>query len=226
MQMITPLLIIKAVIIGASIWFSWRLANEDQDGCGAFVIKLSCLAVTLASFALLMTQSAQAAHAPLKPSSRPPLSFLNNNAAQLDGPINFKCFAALEHTLKAYPDLKMLVLNSPGGRIPAARGLVRLIGEAKLATHVDTLCASACTLAFIAGQSRTLSRSAQLGFHGYKLNSSIVTLNIAEEKARDRAFFIANGLSQNFAQRAFKTPHNEMWFPSYETLVDAGALSP
>jgi len=56
MQMITPLLIIRAVIIGASVWFSWRLANEDQRGDGAFVIKLSCLAVNLASLALLMNQ--------------------------------------------------------------------------------------------------------------------------------------------------------------------------
>lgn len=128
---------------------------------------------------------------------------LKNNAAQFDGPINFKYFAALENTLKAYPDLKMLVLNSPSRRIPTARGLVSLIGEEKLATHVDTLCTSASKFAIIAGQSRTLSGSAQLGFHGYKLNGSIVSLNIAEEEARDRAFFIANGLSQNFAQRAF-----------------------
>ncbi|GEM_PF-4250705 len=174
-QMITPLLIIRAVIIGASIWFSWRLANEDQGGGGAFVIKLSCLAVTLASLALLMKQWAQAARAPLKPSSGPPLLVLNNNAAQLDGPNNFKCFAGLENTLKAYPDLKMHVLNSPSGRIPAAKGLVSLIGEAKLATHMDTLCASASKLAFIAGQSRTLYGSAQLGFHGYKLNSNTAT---------------------------------------------------
>ena len=31
---------------------------------------------------------------------------------------------------------------------------------------------------------------------------------------------------QSFARRAFETPHDDMWFPSYETLKDVGVLRP
>ena len=31
---------------------------------------------------------------------------------------------------------------------------------------------------------------------------------------------------QSFARRAFETAHDDMWFPSYETLKDVGVLRP
>ncbi|WP_431363733.1 hypothetical protein [Planktotalea sp.] len=141
------------------------------------------------------------------------------------GPIDFDSFDALERTLHQNPRLKTLSLDSAGGRIAAARGMARLVSEAKLDTLTSGTCSSACTLVFIAGEKRRLTQEGRIGFHGYKLLSGIQTIDTETEQLRDQKMFEKRGVDSLFLKRAFSVPFEEIWFPDHETLCQAGVTS-
>ena len=145
-------------------------------------------------------------------------------AIALSGPITFEMFAAFEVALAENPQIRQVVLNSEGGRVFAARGLARLIREAGLGTHVDVLCASACTLAFMAGDTRTMTATARLGFHGYRNLSPIKTLDDRAEERVDRDAFLAAGVAPDFVAAMFEPSPDDIWFPPHDTLREAGVL--
>lgn len=150
---------------------------------------------------------------------------IDGDTAYLDGPIDFDTYEAMQTTLSSDTPPATLELHSKGGRIGAARGIARLVREAGLNTHVTATCASACALVFAAGQVRTKTPEARIGFHGYRLNSNVVTVSAADEATRDRADLEARGISADFLIKAYETPHDDMWFPTTPELRAAGVLT-
>jgi len=146
--------------------------------------------------------------------------------AILEGPIDFAMFTALEAALEDNPGLKLLELNSGGGRIFAARAIARLVTEHRLNTRVHETCASACTLVFIAGEHRLMSPEARLGFHGYRVDGYLKSVIPEEEEAKDRAAFLAQGINESFVASVFETSPEDMWFPTRSQLLSAGIVSP
>lgn len=142
--------------------------------------------------------------------------------AMLSGDIDFVMFDALEDALAKHDTVKLVVLDSHGGRVFAARAIARLIREYNLDTHVDGTCASACTLAFIAGGTRSLGPSGRLGFHGYASKSSIQVNDTSEEEAKDRTSFLALGVNAAFVEQMFQAAPQDMWFPNAQELYEAG----
>lgn len=63
--------------------------------------------------------------------------------------------------------VKTVVLNSPGGSVPDALAMGRLIREKELSTEVEAgkLCASSCPLMFVGGQERRADDKAAIGVH-------------------------------------------------------------
>lgn len=122
---------------------------------------------------------------------------------------------------------EQIVLSSEGGSIPAARALAQRIAARGLAAHVEALCASACTLVFMAGRERTLGPAGRLGFHGYGVMGFMRAgfNDIPAEEARDRAWLLARGLDPAFVERAYATPIDRIWMPTPEELLAAGALT-
>jgi len=155
---------------------------------------------------------------------------VDGTAAIITGEIDFALYAALEQVLADNPDLQEVRLDSVGGAIHAARGLARLVRENGLNTSVQRDCFSACTLVFIAGQSRQLAPQAQLGFHSYaaRLDTSTGKISLGstdKEQARDRAAFTAAGVSDSFVAQMFDAPHEGLWKPSIEELRAAGVVT-
>jgi hypothetical protein len=72
---------------------------------------------------------------------------------------------AVRKALDQHRSVREVVLEGPGGRAAVGFALFKLFRERKLATRVDTACASACTIAFLGGIERTVSPSGRLGFH-------------------------------------------------------------
>ncbi len=114
-----------------------------------------------------------------------------------------------------------IVLSSDGGRVFEARGAARLIGEHQLETYVYDMCRSACTTAFIAGVKRYLGENGRLGFHQYRLQSVLPTIDVAAEQEKDRAFFQANGVATALLDKVFAEPHESMWYPDMDELLEA-----
>jgi membrane-bound ClpP family serine protease len=76
------------------------------------------------------------------------------------------------------PQARVVRLNSPGGHIKAALEIADMIRVRNLDTYVSRMCASACTIAFLAGHQRFATETARLGSTrrtgpGYRLRTAI-----------------------------------------------------
>ena len=147
----------------------------------------------------------------------------------IEGVIDFGITRDFRSLLEQYPDGNRVVLTSQGGSIYEARGLAVLIQQHKLDTHVSGECSSACTLAFIAGQRRSLAPAATLGFHQYSmayLNRHQVSPfhDLGREQQRDIEFMLARGISKEFVDRAFEKSHQDIWFPDQASLIRFGVV--
>ncbi len=145
----------------------------------------------------------------------------------LSGNIDFDLNTALVDALAAHPAIRRVTLSSDGGYIFAARALAFNIANHRLDTHVDGSCNSACTLAFLAGEARTLGPEARLGFHRYQMETpdKVQILNIGEEMEQDRSYFASRGVSDDFLDQVFKAGHGDIWFPSHAVLHEAGVTT-
>jgi len=152
-----------------------------------------------------------------------------NREYVIEGVIDFGITRDFRALLEQYPEGTRVVLTSEGGSIYEARGLALLIQQHKLDTHVSGECSSACTLAFIAGQRRSLAPSAKLGFHQYSmayLNRHQVSPfhDLGKEQERDIEFMLARGISEEFVDRAFEKAHQDIWFPDQASLIRFGVV--
>ncbi len=118
----------------------------------------------------------------------------------------------------AAPDLKVVHLNSGGGRLGEAQALARLIRSRGLATYTSASCSSACTLAFLAGQERSLKQGAHLGFHHESFAGS-------EAFDSMRGLLRDAGLPSWFIDRAVAASATTMWYPTVEELTQAHVIT-
>ncbi len=227
-----PVMWFLCVCIGVdTVVLLWQLAMARAAIRGAGASAWSYLIGLLAIIAIAMVGTTALNHlsrsylpAPRVISTAEPLPRIGN-AALLEGAIDFDTYEAMKATLASGTPTAVLILNSDGGHVAAARGIARLVREAGLDTHVTDTCASACTLVLAAGHLRTKTPQARIGFHGYRLNSNVVTVDASEEATRDRADLEARGIDAEFLIKAYQTPHDDMWFPTTSQLRDAGVLT-
>lgn len=125
---------------------------------------------------------------------------------------------AVRRALDKNPAIRRVVLAGPGGRIGTAFEINRMIRNRKLATRVDTACASACTIAFLGGTDRSIAPTGRLGFHQGSFPG--MGPNDMYESNRDmRRFLVASGVTPEFAQRVIDTPPDEIWTPTPQELL-------
>ncbi|MGO4831328.1 hypothetical protein AB4144_03385, partial [Rhizobiaceae sp. 2RAB30] len=84
---------------------------------------------------------------------------------EITGGIKYGLAREFHDVLKASPGIRVVHLQSPGGRFREAERLARLIRENGLVTSVSSYCQSACTIVFAAGRERLITDWAELGFH-------------------------------------------------------------
>ncbi len=125
------------------------------------------------------------------------------------------------------PNVRTVVLNSAGGNIYEARGLAVLISARGLDTRVDERCSSACATVFIGGRHRSMEKSAQLGFHQYRIDAdyTVYNANPQAEQERDRALYAKAEVKEWFLNRMFNSDSSQMWFPAAEELLAAGVVN-
>jgi uncharacterized protein DUF4339 len=121
-------------------------------------------------------------------------------------------FEALASTT---PQLKVVRLDSVGGRLGEGEKLFAMIRERGLDTYVSSRCLSACTLAFAGGHERFLLKGAALGFH----KGGFPGVSDAEFDGLQHKVFTAAGFDGKFIQKALSTPHSDLWKPSLEVLL-------
>lgn len=142
----------------------------------------------------------------------------DGTALSIEGAYGTGSADAVRRALDRHPSVRRVVLAGPGGRLGTAFEINRMIRNRRLATRVETGCASACTIAFLGGSDRSISPGGRLGFH----QGSFPGLgpNDLYESNRDmRRFLVASGVTPEFAQRVIDTPPDEIWTPTPQELL-------
>ena len=146
----------------------------------------------------------------------------NGTLARVTGGIGFGLPGKIEDTIEDTPQIDGIILDSSGGRVYEGRKLARVIDKYNLDTYSLRGCYSACTVAYIAGEKRYLSNTAEMGFHGYSSltgDDSTLFKNPRRAEKKDMSLLKENGVPRQFVQKIYKTRHNDLWTPSQEKLV-------
>lgn len=146
----------------------------------------------------------------------------NKKEIEITGGIHFGLTESLRKTLHKYPTIKVIHLNSPGGRVTEAKLLREFIAEKKLITSTNKGCLSACTIAYMGGVSRFVYGNKKLGFHRYALadkKTDFIKKAVFESFQEDKSFFVVKGASVNFMNHIYNTPSSDLWLPENDVLL-------
>jgi ATP-dependent protease ClpP protease subunit len=159
-------------------------------------------------------------------SQLPPLSIRVMNQGtevELLGGLEFGTSNNLATVLVDNPSVKIIHLNSMGGRIAEAKKLALLVKKNKLITYSKTQCLSACPIVFLAGKEKLLGDSAKLGFH----SASFGDVSGSEVEELNKSLLSQLGKANVpswFIKKVSKVSSEEVWNPSTDELIKAGII--
>jgi len=193
---------------------------------GYFAIAIVVVLASVQMFNAVMALSPPPQVAKVTPLPVLPIS-ADGETITVGGKIDFRLNTALVEALAEHPKIRRVTLASDGGYIYAARAIAFNIIKHQLDTHVEQSCNSACTLAFMAGDARTIGPDARLGFHRYQMEvpGKVQTLDIGDEQEKDRNYLTSRGATEDFVDQVFQADHADIWFPSHAVLHEAGVVT-
>jgi Clp protease len=119
------------------------------------------------------------------------------------------------------PEARLVRLDSPGGHIKAALEVADMIHARHLDTYVGRMCASACTIVFLAGHHRFATEAARLGFH----QAHGPGLTPADSNLLLRLAYQNYSLPPAFISHVLRTPPQDLWVPDLAELRKAGVVT-
>ncbi|GCB02796.1 hypothetical protein [Ralstonia sp. SET104] len=143
----------------------------------------------------------------------------DGRAILFNGGINDGAADALETALRKAPNATAVVLRSEGGWLREGTLMADVIRRHHLQTYVERACASACTIAFLAGVDRAAAPGARIGFHRPR---AVGADHDQTPGAIDSELWLAYadaGLPDAFVRRVQNTPFDQMWFPTAQELL-------
>jgi len=148
----------------------------------------------------------------------------NGTEAEIAGGFKYGLTDDFSKILDASRQIKVVHLDSLGGRIGEAEKLNRLIRGKTLDTYVSANCMSACTIAFAGGAHRVIRKGAILGFHAPSF-PRMSQNDLAEEIKDQKEIFLAAGFDKKFVDQALSTPSTELWKPTAGVLLQAKVIT-
>ncbi len=145
----------------------------------------------------------------------------NRKEVEIDGGIKFGLTKELSKIFDRYPAIRVVHLNSYGGRVVEARRLREFIEAKNLDTSTNRGCFSACTIAYMGGASRFIYGEKKLGFHRYgtaDAEAGFMQQAVAQSFKKDESVFILKGASGKFMQHIYSTSPENVWFPENDVL--------
>jgi hypothetical protein len=131
--------------------------------------------------------------------------------------------AALKTMLVKNPTVETVVLSSPGGSMIDGIAVEKIIRQHGVNTHVELMCASACSEAFQGGEKRTVAPTGRLGFHQATQGIFQAALVGDERESASNQLIVdiwkRRGLSDAFIERTMKTLNRDIWLPSNAELL-------
>lgn len=133
----------------------------------------------------------------------------------LSGSLGEGSAALVKKAVAAAPGIRVLELDSIGGRVLEARQIAKLITSRHLDTYVEGLCVSACTIVLMAGQDRGATPNARIGFH----RSSFAGDDASSMDDPMILAYRAKGMSEAFIAHVTATSSKDMWYPEPAELI-------
>ncbi|MBS0288623.1 MAG: hypothetical protein JSS07_01130 [Proteobacteria bacterium] len=160
--------------------------------------------------------------------------FVNSekNYLHIQGDFNTGLADSVEQIIKENPKINTIVLDSNGGLVVEGIKISKIIQEHHLNTASSEKCYSACTIAFISGKNRILTKKAQLAFHKSSLpeeqESYIPELHRLLEKyyLEKKIYPLCRkqGINEDFIEKFKKTSAEQLWFPTTQEMLDMGLV--
>lgn len=144
----------------------------------------------------------------------------DGHAVLFTGGMNDGAADALEAALRRAPNATAVVLRSEGGWLREGTLVADVIRRHHLRTYVERACASACTIAFLAGKDRAAAPGARIGFHRPRAVGADHDQTPGATDSELWSAYAAAGLPDAFIRRVQNTPFEQMWFPSAQELLD------
>ena len=119
------------------------------------------------------------------------------------------------------PRVRTIRFDSPGGHVEPAMQIADIIRSRGLDTYVPRVCASACTVAFLAGKSRFLDTDARMGFHQARAPG----VPPAYFDPALRGAYSKSGVPTAFIDHVLRTPPAALWYPTQAELRAAGLVT-
>jgi len=179
---------------------------------------LRSLVATIVVAALGPDPSALAAEMRLEKGS--PVSVL-----KLTGPIEKGDAKQFERLAEKVPVLMLIVqLNSPGGELTSGLAIAEQIRVRGYSTFVRAgeLCASACALAWLAGDSRYMDPAAQIGFHAASRRNGSQSVESGEANALVGAYLGQLGLTSDAIRYITRPSPTEVQWLSIKDAMTLG----
>ena len=142
---------------------------------------------------------------------------------ELSGALPAGCSEEFRAFLEKTPAVKILQIDSYGGRIYEAHKIGAIVAARHMTTFVSGQCLSAATLVFLSGESRFAYVGAKIGFHAGSF-PGMAAEDLAKENADVEKAVEADGVKKEFAERISRTPSSEMWYPTIAELLEAGVI--
>ncbi len=143
---------------------------------------------------------------------------------RLQGPVGLGDATRLQTLLGPSNTLRIVELESPGGRVREADRIATLLRKHTPQVRVTGPCESACTLLFMAGSPRRMLPAGRLGFHRASTGSFNPLLDeIVNRELAD--IYRQAGLPDDLIARALNTPAWRMWYAETKDLAARGLLS-
>jgi len=186
-----------------------RYSRSTWIGGGVFLVFF----VFISGLELLVQQvTARNESPPAAAAIEPHYLRLQADQAQLvlTGGIGDDATEETRNWLNAYPGVRFIVLDSPGGVPDEARRLAALIGVRGLAAYVPRRCAAECVTAFLAGNPRMIAPGARLG----------LGREAADRSGDELRWRLVNaGVATWFADDAAAKPAGTLWWPTDDELL-------
>ena len=143
---------------------------------------------------------------------------------ELSGGMPFGTASALKALLDAAPTVRIIHLNSIGGRVSEGYEIYKLVRHRQLTTYTSTNCVSACTIAFLGGVDRLLASEGKLGFHSANLGGLDEKI-LPEINDNIRQTLREHGVAPWFIDKALATRGNSVWYPAHSEMLQAGVIT-
>jgi hypothetical protein len=143
---------------------------------------------------------------------------------EIRGMLGVGTYDAIKAKLDEFPSVRMLEIDSGGGRMYEGAAIARLIRTRDLDVKVTEQCLSACTLVLLAGRNRIALPTAWIGFHRPS-NRGFDKRVDAYLASRSMNLYRKAGLAEDFISRIHKTPSDDMWYPTANELKASGVIN-